>query len=926
MNAVRDDCPGSTVAADPLASLRVDATAIAELAFGSFSHAAVSDGASGRHLAFLSLEALELDLSDPLQRQVGDYDLIEKIGEGGMGVVYRAHQRSLDRDVAVKLLAAGPWASKEFIERFRKEAQNAARMQHPNIVAIYEVGSAEELHFFSMRMIRGGSLAGLLRAQGKLDPKHAAQLLRTIAEAVDYAHKLGVLHLDLKPANVLLDDNGNPHVADFGLARRLEQGLAADNNEISGTPSYMAPEQCTAGAQKIMPATDIWGLGAILYELVTGEPPFVGVTPQETLKLVVEGEVRSPRRYGVDLPRDLEAIITKCLAHDVRARYASARELADDLGRFLTGYQVKARPLNTPQRAWRWARREPKLAAATLLAFGALAIGLLATTQQWRRAEANAGRAEATKNFIVSLFEASDPRVATDKPRGQITAKELLDLGSARVEKEFAAQPETQIDLLGTIGEIYLELGDNDRYAAVRSRHLELARRQYGESHPIVIKALLQDADHASRSDNARQTLELLDQVDPLLHRAGLDASAARAYWWSIRGTALLFTPQRLDECESALQHAVDLYARVAPGDPNYTATLNVLGNLYGRMRGDLVRYRELLVRIRALLDQSPGNHEPDLARNELNLAWTSAEEGDYPAAMAGYRRAGDLYRRTYGEHDRRSWTNLGFWAESACDAGDRAEANRLFDELRRVLPAAPSEEEGIWYGIARENYGTCLAQQGRLPEAVAELEAVSEVYARIGTAGAGAARNRLRLALGDAYDRLGRHDDARQMLQTALQGHVKFWPADSPLVLPYRERWGRFLLSRGEAADAEAQFREVISQDHGRNLAYTALAYADLSLLALGHGDAGAALAASTQALRVFDTATGYRNVRMQPSLWRIHAQALARAGNFADAQAFAQRALQAFQRYDDPASAEIAASADLVADLSNPAAGAAP
>jgi len=374
----------AAAAADPLPNARMNATAIADLAFGSMSLDVTA--VEGRHLAMLSTESMELDLNDPAQRQFGDYELLELIGEGGMGVVYRAHQASLDRDVAVKLLAAGPWASRSFIERFQREAQNAARMQHPNIVAIYEVGSNEELHFFSMRLIRGGSLADLIKDEGKLDPQRAARLLRTIAEAVDYAHRLGVLHLDLKPANVLLDDNGAPHVADFGLARRLEQGLAADTNEVSGTPSYMAPEQCLA-AQKVTPATDIWGLGAILYELVTGRPPYLGVTPQATLQLVVDNEPVRPREHDKNLPRDLDAIIGKCLAHDAHTRYASARELADDLARFQNGYMVKARPLNTLQRSARWARREPKIVAAVMLALLAMLVGLIATTTQWRRAE-----------------------------------------------------------------------------------------------------------------------------------------------------------------------------------------------------------------------------------------------------------------------------------------------------------------------------------------------------------------------------------------------------------------------------------------------------------------------------------------------------------------------------------------------------------
>src|SRR6185312_11931562 len=265
---------------------------LAELAFGSFTQTA--DLTQARHLALLPAESLQLDLDDPAQRRFGDYELLELLGEGGMGVVYRARQASLDREVAVKLLSAGPWASREFIARFEREAQNAARMQHPAIVTIYEVGSFEGMQFFSMRLVRGESLSSRLRRGEKFTPREAAALMRTVAEAVGYAHSLGVLHLDLKPANVLLDETGQPYVADFGLARRLENALAVDNDEVSGTPAYMAPEQAQVRANKLTAATDIWGLGAILYQLLTGQPPFRAETAQETVKLVLEGRVRTP--------------------------------------------------------------------------------------------------------------------------------------------------------------------------------------------------------------------------------------------------------------------------------------------------------------------------------------------------------------------------------------------------------------------------------------------------------------------------------------------------------------------------------------------------------------------------------------------------------------------------------------------------------
>ncbi len=369
---------------------------LADLALGSGSvRATAVQHTGGRHLAFLPQETLELDLDDALQREFGDYELVERLGQGGMGVVYRAYQPALDREVAIKLRVAGPWASPEFIDRFRGVAQSAARMQHPNIVSIHEVGAHEELNYFSMQLVRGESLAGLLAREQRLAPARAAALVRTVAEAVDYAHRLGVLHLDLKPGNVLLDERGEPLVADFGLARRLDESLAADSDEVSGTPSYMAPEQATARGRKLTPATDVYGLGAILYELLTGMPPFVGTSPQETLQHVVSGGLVPPRARAPGIPLDLDAICRRCLAKDPAERYATARALADDLSAFLEGRQVSVLPLNLAQRLARWARRQPLQAALASLLIASFVAGFLATSVQWRRAERNATTSSA---------------------------------------------------------------------------------------------------------------------------------------------------------------------------------------------------------------------------------------------------------------------------------------------------------------------------------------------------------------------------------------------------------------------------------------------------------------------------------------------------------------------------------------------------
>ncbi len=223
--------PTSDAPCGPESSVLQEELALAALAFrGSQSGGLATQT---KHLAWLPADSLDLDLSDPAQRQFGDYKLVEKLGEGGMGVVYRAQQLGLDREVAIKVLSAGPWAAPDFVKRFRAEAQSAARMQHPNIVPIYEIGVHDELVFYSMRLVRGPNLGQWLAQHGPRDPRQAAMDLRTIAEAVHYAHQLGVLHLDLKPDNILIDERGWPQVADFGLARRLDHTLSAEIEEIS---------------------------------------------------------------------------------------------------------------------------------------------------------------------------------------------------------------------------------------------------------------------------------------------------------------------------------------------------------------------------------------------------------------------------------------------------------------------------------------------------------------------------------------------------------------------------------------------------------------------------------------------------------------------------------------------------------------------
>jgi serine/threonine-protein kinase len=275
--------------------------------------------------------------------KIGDCELLEELGRGGMGVVYRAWQLGLERIVALKVLLNASTASAIDIARFRAEASSAAQLDHPNIVPVYGVGDHERRPFFIMRLIEGQSLARHL-ALGPIAAREAATLLAPIARAVDYAHHRGVLHRDLKPSNILLDREGRPHVADFGLAKRLDAdaGLTSPG-AIVGTPGYMAPEQVGGGRGPIGPASDVYGLGAILYQMLTGRPPFQAATALDTVFLVLEQEPLPPRLLNPRVDRDLELVALKCLQKPADLRYPSASALAADLEAYLTGEPISAR-------------------------------------------------------------------------------------------------------------------------------------------------------------------------------------------------------------------------------------------------------------------------------------------------------------------------------------------------------------------------------------------------------------------------------------------------------------------------------------------------------------------------------------------------------------------------------------------------------
>lgn len=408
-------------------------------------------------------------------RYFGDYEILEEIAHGGMGVVFKARLTSLNRIVAVKMILAGQLANESDVKRFQAEAEAAANLHHPGVVGIHEVGVQDGQHYYSMEYIAGQNLAQLLREQ-PLPIATAAEYVRDIATILEYAHEQKVLHRDLKPSNILLDASGRLRITDFGLAKRVEgDSELTMTGQVLGTPSYMSPEQAAAQHAIIGPATDIYALGTILYELVTGRPPFRSENVAETLRQVQQDEPVHPRLLNPKLPRDLETICLKCLEKEPKKRYATAQQLAEDLARFLSGEPILARPVSRPARAWRWCRRNPVVATsgttASVLLVAVLVISIVAYLRESSLRQILL-REQATTKRALKQSQDSNSNLRT---QSGLAASEHGDAAAAAVW--FAAAAEL-ID------------EDDDR-----SRHNRLRAALWNDHAPRPVQAVMHPED-----------------------------------------------------------------------------------------------------------------------------------------------------------------------------------------------------------------------------------------------------------------------------------------------------------------------------------------------------------------------------------------------------------------------------------------------
>lgn len=870
---------------------------------------------------------------------IGPYQLVRELGHGGMGEVWLATRSDgiFSRQVALKLPHAHLLTG-ALRQRFDREREILATLSHPHIATLYDAGISDSGHpYLAMEWVDGIPITQYCN-EACLSIDARLELLKQVLDAVQYAHSRFIAHRDLKPSNILVTKNNQIKLLDFGVAKLLNRDSTAAETELTRvggravTPGYAAPEQLADGS--ITTAVDIYSLGIVLFELLTGNRPF-GKSPADNSRnhnlplasrsidnayaKTIDGA--TTRQLCSALQGDLDAILIKAMEFEPALRYRSAETFADDIECFRRHEPILARHISTFTLLRKFVRRHRLTTALTTTLFIALmagAAGILWQSTQARRAaqlaeheahraESEANREKAVKDFLINVFSASDPRIASDKPRGTITAKELLDISSDKIEKQFSNDPQTKVELLNLVADIYLQFGETARSEEFLQHQIELARTTYGESHPVVIRGLLRQAMNANFKSDYSRSLQLLAQIDALIHRGGLDHSAERALWWFAKSGALVANPAAEAEMDEALQKAVDLFAQIAPDDRNYPPALSDLADVYFG-KSDYARAVEYNRRAIAAMEKQPSGDEGDLAQLYGNLGITLTYAGNFDAAQQAYLRAVQLVRATFGENSRSYWVPAARYAQSLHLSGDYRRAEKLFRQLIPTLPSANAKIDLMdqhELAIVHETYGTCLAAEGHLPLAIHELEIAGQQYA--------AAQSyyyeliHLRGVLGTVYDKAGRTLAARNMLKWVLDQSVSSYKAEHPATLRQREAWGAFLLKHGDSAEAEEQFREVLRTAPASKAYFTALAYSGLAQAALVRKDNVAAVEASRHAVDLFDHVEGFHDVRMGPYIWRIHAEVLLRTGNAKDAEKWAQRALDADRQYDDPDSKDI-------------------
>lgn len=799
-------------------------------------------------------------------RRIGSYVLRRVLGEGGMGIVYLAARadEQYEQLVAIKVMHAGPRQSETILERFRTERQILANLNHPNIARLLDGGmTADGLPYLVMEHIDGTPVDEYCR-ESALSIGDRLELFLKICSAMEYAHKNLVVHRDIKPANVLVTENGMPKLLDFGIAKLLDPEHAGLGHATTRpterlmTPEYASPEQIRGGP--ITTATDVYGLGLLLYTLLANRHPFAEekVSPLEIARQVCEIDPPVPSRVAqgdsdpAKLKGDLDHVVLMAMRKEPQRRYASVAELAGDVSAYLHGYPLRARPASLRYRTAKFIKRHKLGAAAAVSLLLLLSASSVTMTVLMKRAnqeriaaEQERHKAERAAAFLADMFQAATP----DQARGKnVTARELLDLGASRVDKELAGEPEVRASLLYSIGDAYERLGFYDQAQVLAERSFKIRVQTLGAQNPATADSLFLFANATRLKGDYSQAEPLFRQALQSRRIAFGEDSTDVADNLSNLGECL-FLEGKDNEAESTLRQALGIYRRHSPnlgsdardylarllekkGDyleatqllsesveidqrnegadsPAYTMGLHNLGGALLRL-GDFfgaeAKLRESLATERRVL----GNHHPDLGYSLNLLGVTALEEGDWRTAEPLLRESLALWSR-FGPTHPLMVTGLGNWARVLQAERKYSEARQYFQRAFAITQHPPAPDT---YRAARIQYQLALLEFDSGRYVAAETRAKQALSAQRTMAGGETAPDTAwtMIALGQA--RVFQHDpqSAEPLLRGALEIFAKKLPSRYPPIMTAQTRLGEALTAEGKASAAEPILREALA------------------------------------------------------------------------------------------------------------------